>query len=255
MAPHSSTLSGKSHGWRSLVGYSPWGHEESDTTEQLRFHFSLSCTGEGNGNPPQCSCLDNPRDRGAWWAAVYGVAQSQTRLKRLSSSNVINDNPSWHLTDSPAVNGATGHSRSLDTRKVIPVSTVKQTLRETDNEFELRYQQTFSDLTSQLHITPGTAYQSSEQVMYELLWDGINWGHIMAFFPFSGTLCIESIDKEMQILVNQITTWMATYLNGYLEPWIQEGCSWDTFVKLYKNNTATESQRGLERFNHCPRRA
>ena len=80
-------LPGKSHGWRSLVGCSPWGHQESDTTERLHFHFSLSCTGEGNGNPLQCSCLENPRDRGAWWAAVYGVAQSQTRLKRLSSSS------------------------------------------------------------------------------------------------------------------------------------------------------------------------
>ena len=80
-------LPGKSHGWRSLVGCSPWGHTESDTTEQLHFHFSLSCIGEGNGNPLQCSCLEDPRDRGAWWAAVYGVAQSQTWLGRLSSSS------------------------------------------------------------------------------------------------------------------------------------------------------------------------
>ena len=80
-------LPGKSHGPRSLVGCSPRGREESDTTERLHFHFSLSCIGEGNGNPPQCSCLENPRDGGAWWAAVYGVAQSQTRLKRLSSSS------------------------------------------------------------------------------------------------------------------------------------------------------------------------
>ena len=58
-----------------------------DTTERLHFHFSLSCIGEGNGNPLQCSCLQNPRDGGAWWAAVYGVAQSWTRLKRLSSSS------------------------------------------------------------------------------------------------------------------------------------------------------------------------
>ena len=77
-------LPGKSHGWRSLVGYGPQGREELDTTERLHFHFS--CTGEGNGNPLQCSCLENPRDGGAWWAAVYGVAQSRTRLKRLSSS-------------------------------------------------------------------------------------------------------------------------------------------------------------------------
>ena len=100
-------LPGKSHGWRSLVGCSPWGCEESDTTErlhfftliyvyiyiytdmteQLHFHFSLLCTGEGKGNPLQCSCLENPRDGGAWRAAIYGVAQSWTRLKRLSSSS------------------------------------------------------------------------------------------------------------------------------------------------------------------------
>ena len=80
-------LPGKSHWRRSLVGCSPWGRKESDTTERLHFHFSLSCTGEGNGNPFQCSCLENPRDGGAWWAAVYGVAQSRTRLKRLSSSS------------------------------------------------------------------------------------------------------------------------------------------------------------------------
>ena len=80
-------LPGKSHGRRSLVGCSPWGREESDTTKRLHFHFSLSCIGEGNGNPLQCSCLENPQDGEAWWAAVYGVAQSQTRLKRLSSSS------------------------------------------------------------------------------------------------------------------------------------------------------------------------
>ena len=65
---------GKSHGRRSLVGRSPWGLEESDTTERLHFPFSPSCIGEGNGDPLQCSCLENPRDGGAWWAAVYGVA-------------------------------------------------------------------------------------------------------------------------------------------------------------------------------------
>ena len=76
-------LSGKSHEWRSLICCSPWGREESDTTERIYFDFSLSCIAEGNGNPLQCSCLENPRDEGAWWAAVYGVAQSWTQLKRL----------------------------------------------------------------------------------------------------------------------------------------------------------------------------
>ena len=78
-------LPGKSQGQRSLVGCGPRGRYESDMTERLHFHFSLSCIGEGNGNPLQCSCLQNPRDGGAWWAAVCGVAQSWTRLKPLSS--------------------------------------------------------------------------------------------------------------------------------------------------------------------------
>ena len=98
-------LPGESHGWRSLVGCSPWGREESDTTERLPFHFSLSCIGEGNGNPLQCSCLENPRDGGAWGAAVYGVTQSRTRLKRLSRSSswcpgvygVLSEWDPWHL--------------------------------------------------------------------------------------------------------------------------------------------------------------
>ena len=89
MAPHSSTLAWKTHGRRSLVGCSPWGRWGSDATEWLHFHFSLSCIGEGNGNPLQCSCLENPRDSGAWWAAIYGVAQSRTWLKRLSGSVYI----------------------------------------------------------------------------------------------------------------------------------------------------------------------
>ena len=85
--PTPVAVPGKSHGRRSLVGYSPWGHKESDTTERLHFPFSLSCIGKGNGNPLQCSCLENPRDGGAWWAAVSGVAQSWTWLKQLSSSS------------------------------------------------------------------------------------------------------------------------------------------------------------------------
>ena len=93
-------LPGKSNGRRSLVGCSPWGCKESDTTERLHFHFSLSCIGDGNGNPLQCSCLENPRDGGAWWAAIYGVAQSQTRLKRLSRSSRV---PAHQLLSGGAV--------------------------------------------------------------------------------------------------------------------------------------------------------
>ena len=85
--PTPVVLPGESHGWRSLEGCSPWGRWESDTAERLHFHCSLSCIGVGDGDPLQCSCLENPRDGGAWWAAVCGVAQSWTRLKRLSSSS------------------------------------------------------------------------------------------------------------------------------------------------------------------------
>ena len=77
MATHSSMLAWKIP-WTEEPTYSPWGRQELGTTEQLHFHFSLSCIGEGNGNLLQCSCLENPRDGGAWWAAVYGVAQSDT---------------------------------------------------------------------------------------------------------------------------------------------------------------------------------
>ena len=78
MAPHSSTLAWEIP-WTEEPGrLQSWGPEESDITERLHFHFSLSFTGEGNGNPLQCSCLENPRDRGPWWAAIYGVAQSRT---------------------------------------------------------------------------------------------------------------------------------------------------------------------------------
>ena len=81
-------LPGKSHGWRGLVGCSPWGREESDMTERLYFHFSLPCIGEGNGNPLQCSCLESPRDGGACGLPSMG-SQSRTQLKRLSIWNLI----------------------------------------------------------------------------------------------------------------------------------------------------------------------
>ena len=98
MAPHSSTLAWKIP-WTEEPGrLQSMGCEESDTTEQLHFDFSLSCTGEGNGSPLQRSCLENPRDRGAWWAAISWVAQSRTRLKRLSLAASFNNISFKHLT-------------------------------------------------------------------------------------------------------------------------------------------------------------
>ena len=102
--PTPELLPGESRGRRSPEGCGQWGRWGSDTTEQLYFHFSLSCMGKGNGNPLQCSCLENPRDGGAWWAAVYGVTQSQTWLKWLSSSSSRGNQP-WifiGMTDTDA---------------------------------------------------------------------------------------------------------------------------------------------------------
>ena len=89
METHSSVLAWRIPGTEEPGGLQSMGSLQSDTTERLQFHSSLSCIGEGNGNPLQCSCLENPRDGGAWWADIYGVAQSWTRLKRLSSSSSI----------------------------------------------------------------------------------------------------------------------------------------------------------------------
>ena len=114
-------LPGKSHGRRSLVGYSPWGREESDMTEQPHFHFSLSYIGEGNGNPLQCSCLETPRDGGVWWAAVYGVSQSRTRLKQLSSSSSSGqrgeETDSERSNDLPQARGLVGGRAVIQARQ------------------------------------------------------------------------------------------------------------------------------------------
>ena len=100
MAPHSSTLAWKIPWTEEPGGLQSMGSLRvgQDVTEGLPFHFSFSCIGEGNGNPLQCSCLENPRDGAACWAAIYGVAQSQTRLQQLSgSSSRVKANPKAHI--------------------------------------------------------------------------------------------------------------------------------------------------------------
>ena len=106
-------LPGKSHGRRSLVGCSPWGHEELDTTRRLHFHFSLSCIREGNGNPLQCSCLENPRDGGAWWAAAYGVAQSRANWSDLAPAAACPLSRWCHPTISSSVAHFASHLQSF----------------------------------------------------------------------------------------------------------------------------------------------
>ena len=104
MAPHSSTLAWKIPWMEEPGGLQSMG---SDTTERLHFHFSLSCIGEGNGNPLQCSCLENPRDSRAWWATIYGVTQSWTWLERLSSSSSSIQTGSWSHLRGPAARAGT----------------------------------------------------------------------------------------------------------------------------------------------------
>ena len=147
-------LPGKSHGRRSLVGCSPWGCWESDTTERLHFDFSLSCIGEGNGNPLQCSCLENPRDGGAWRAAVYGVAQSRTRLKRLSSSS----SSQYYCLENSVDRGLMGYSpwcsKESDTTERLTLSlhiiiiATPPILAHNLNHFKLRCVNSFQDLPS-----------------------------------------------------------------------------------------------------------
>ncbi|XP_060119610.1 bcl-2-like protein 1 [Heteronotia binoei] len=124
--------------------------------------------------------------RGYSLSEVEGDGEDRTELAGEMGS-IPNGSPSWHPGASPVVNGATGHPSVLEGPEGSPGLDVRQTLREAGDEFELRYRRAFSDLTSQLHITPGTAYQSFEQVVNELFRDGVNWGRIVAFFSFGGT--------------------------------------------------------------------
>nr|XP_027789099.1 bcl-2-like protein 1 isoform X2 [Marmota flaviventris] len=162
-------------------------------------------------------------------------------------SNATNSNPSRHQGDSPMVSGATGHNRSLDAPDVVPMVAVKQALREAGNNL---YPQAFRNMTAELRLTPQTAHHTFEQVVDELFLHEVSWGRIVAFFSFGEALYLESIDKEMKVLVCQIASWMATYLNDHLDTWIQDHCCWDTFVKHHVNNVAVNSWMHQESFNY-----
>ncbi|KAM4562168.1 bcl-2-like protein 1 isoform 1-T2 [Odontesthes bonariensis] len=125
---------------------------------------------------------------------------------------------------------------------------VKEALRDTANEFELRYARAFSDLHSQLHITPATAYQSFENVMDEVFRDGVNWGRIVGLFAFGGALCVECVEKEMSPLVGRIVEWMTVYLDNHIQPWIQSQGGWERFAEIFGQDAAAESRRSQESF-------
>ncbi|XP_028849376.1 bcl-2-like protein 1 [Denticeps clupeoides] len=130
------------------------------------------------------------------------------------------------------------------------IDAVKEALRDSANEFELRYSRAFSDLSSQLHITPATAYQSFESVMDEVFRDGVNWGRVVGLFAFGGALCVECVEKEMSPLVARIADWMTVYLDNHIQPWIQSQGGWDRFAEIFGKDTAAESRRSQESFKN-----
>uniref|UniRef100_A0A3B4DTL9 Bcl-2-like protein 1 n=2 Tax=Pygocentrus nattereri TaxID=42514 RepID=A0A3B4DTL9_PYGNA len=166
-----------------------------------------------------------------------GAAVTPTAVVN-GSVNGTSHGPAGSPTSSPQrrSNGAGG------------LDAVKEALRDSANEFELRYSRAFSDLSSQLHITPATAYQSFESVMDEVFRDGVNWGRVVGLFAFGGALCVECVEKEMSPLVGRIAEWMTVYLDNHIQPWIQEQGGWERFAEIFGKDAAAESRRSQENF-------
>ncbi|XP_051985194.1 apoptosis regulator Bcl-2-like isoform X1 [Xyrauchen texanus] len=114
-----------------------------------------------------------------------------------------------------------------------PCTALHNVLREAGDELERLYQSDFAEMSKQLHLTSLTAHQRFTAVIDELFRDGVNWGRIIAFFEFGGTVCVECVNKEMTAQVDNIAGWMTEYLNGPLYAWIQENGGWEAFVELY----------------------
>ncbi|XP_068598664.1 bcl-2-like protein 1 [Brachionichthys hirsutus] len=123
---------------------------------------------------------------------------------------------------------------------------VQAALRDSAEEFELRFTQAFSDLSSQLDITPEMAYQSFKGVMDEMFKDEVNWGRIVGLFAFGGVLCVECVEKDVSELVPRVADWMTTYLDERISPWIQNHGGWDCFAKVFGRDAAAEARRSRE---------
>ncbi|KAM9322046.1 apoptosis regulator Bcl-2 [Pholidichthys leucotaenia] len=115
-----------------------------------------------------------------------------------------------------------------------PHADIHRVLREAGDELERLYQPDFTEMSRQLQLTSTTAQRRFAEVIDELFRDGVNWGRIIAFFEFGGTVCVECASKEdMTPQVDNIAEWMTEYLNGPLHSWIQDNGGWDAFVELY----------------------
>lgn len=126
------------------------------------------------------------------------------------------------------------------------IEAVKAALQDSADEFELRYTRAFSDLSSQLHITSATAYNSFESVMDEVFRDGVNWGRVIGLFAFGGALCVDCLEKDMTHMVSRIEDWMTMYLDNHIEPWIQSQGGWDRFAEIFGRGAAAEARRSEE---------
>uniref|UniRef100_UPI0037E95DD7 bcl-2-like protein 1 n=1 Tax=Semicossyphus pulcher TaxID=241346 RepID=UPI0037E95DD7 len=146
------------------------------------------------------------------------------------------------LVNSPIGDGQPG--TSLSPRA--DIEAVKAALRDSADEFELLFTQAFSDLSSQLDITPDTAYHSFKSVMDEMFKDGVNWGRIVGLFAFGGALCVECVQKDMGELVSRIAEWMTMYLDEHISPWIQSQGGWDYFAEIFGRDAAAEVRRSRE---------
>nr|XP_006205860.1 apoptosis regulator Bcl-2 [Vicugna pacos] len=134
---------------------------------------------------------------------------------------------------SPGTAPAPGIFSSQPGRTPAPPPVVHLTLRQAGDDFSRRYRRDFAEMSSQLHLTPFTARGRFATVVEELFRDGVNWGRIVAFFEFGGVMCVESVNREMSPLVDNIVLWMTEYLNLHLHTWIQDNGGWDAFVELY----------------------
>lgn len=123
---------------------------------------------------------------------------------------------------------------------------VKTALRDSADEFEELFTQAFSNLSSQLDITPDTAYHSFKSVMDEVFKDGVNWGRIVGLFVFGGVLCVECVEKDMSNLVPRIADWMTIYLDENIASWIQSQGGWVCFAQIFGQNAAAEARRSRE---------
>ncbi|CAL1608669.1 unnamed protein product [Knipowitschia caucasica] len=123
---------------------------------------------------------------------------------------------------------------------------VQTALQDSADEFEELFTQAFSNLSSQLDITPDTAYNSFKSVMDEVFKDGVNWGRIVGLFVFGGVLCVECVEKNMSDLVPRIADWMTIYLDENIASWIQSQGGWHRFAQIFGQNAAAEARRSRE---------